>query len=83
MKMKEIRNGSLYKKGNGIVRARQTLNTSSVTVSKPHSEDLEAAKVSDLKIASNDEVEDYLKVAESKERMKSLAPGGMAAPREF
>ena len=79
MKMKEIRNGSLYKKGDEIVRARQTLNSSSVTVSKPHSEDLEAAKVSDLQLASNDEVESYLKVAEGKDRMKSLPP----LPREF
>ena len=79
MKMKEIRNGSLYKKGDEIVRARQTLNSSSVTVAKPHSEDLEAAKGSDLQLASNDEVESYLKVAEGKERMKSLPP----LPREF
>ena len=82
MKMKEIRNGSLYKKGDEIVRARQTLNSSSVTVSKPHSEDLEAAKVSDLQLASNDEVESYLKVAENKKRMRALPPLP-SLPREF
>ena len=66
MKMKEITNGSLYRdeKTQDIVRARKTLNTSSVTVSKPHSDDLKAVKATDLNLLSNEDVESYLKEAE-------------------
>ena len=69
MKMKEITNGSLYRdeKTQDIVRARKTLNTSSVTVSKPHSDDLKAVKATDLNLLSNEDVESYLKEAEIKD----------------
>tara|TARA_Y100000310_G_scaffold183629_1_gene183756 strand:+ start:1552 stop:1821 length:270 start_codon:yes stop_codon:yes gene_type:complete len=76
MKMKEITNGSLYrdKETQDIVRARKTLNTSSVTVSKPHSDDLKAVKAKNLNLLSNEEVELYLKEAEIKEAKAKKNP---------
>ena len=65
--MKNIRNGRLYRdtETQEIVRARRVLNTSSVAVSKPHSDDLKAVKVNNLDLLPNEEVETYLKDAEA------------------
>jgi hypothetical protein len=66
MKMKNIRNGRLYRdtETQEIVRARRVLNSSSVAVSKPHSDDLKAVKANNLDLLPDEEVETYLKGAE-------------------
>ena len=71
--MKHIRNGRLYRdtETQEIVRARRVLNTSSVAVSKPHSDDLKAVKANNLDLLPEEEVETYLKDAEG---LSSLPP---------
>ena len=65
MKIKEVRNGSLYRAGDEIVRVRQQLNSSSVSCSRSHSNKLVAVKAGSLTIASSDEVENYLNQADT------------------
>jgi hypothetical protein len=60
MKIKEVRNGSLYQTGGKIVRARGKLNSSSVSCSRAHSSDLVAVKASELQLASGNEITTYL-----------------------
>ena len=66
MKMKEVRNGSLYQKaGSGeLVRVRSKLNSSSVSCSTSHNNKLVAVKAKELEMASIKSVESYLKEAE-------------------
>ena len=66
MKIKEVKNGSLYRQtGSGeMVRARSKLNSSSVSCSKSHSNDLVAIKAGELEIADNNSIEAYLKEAQ-------------------
>lgn len=67
LKMKALRNGSLYKDTvkNELVRVRNhNLNTSSVVVTPPHADaPLQAIKLKDLSLASRDEVDEYLEEA--------------------
>lgn len=65
MKIKEVRNGSLYRAGDEIVRVRGQLNSSSVSCSRSHSNKLVAVKAGSLTIASSDEVENYLNQADT------------------
>jgi hypothetical protein len=48
------------------------LNTSSVAVSKPHSDDLKAVKANNLELLPNEEVEAYLKDAETTPNLPPL-----------
>ena len=65
MKIKEVRNGSLYQAGDEIVRVRGKLNSSSVSCSRAHSNELVAVKAGNLSLASADAVESYLKEADA------------------
>jgi len=65
MKVKEVRNGSLYQSGNEIVRVRGKLNSSSVSCSRAHSNKLVAVKAGNLTLASAGDVESYLLEAET------------------
>ena len=65
MKIKEIRNGSLYKSGDELMRVRQKLNGSSVSCSRAHGNELVAVKAGNLSLASADAVESYLKEADA------------------
>ncbi len=61
MKVREIKNGSLYFNldKNRVERVRGKLNSSSVMTSEPHEDDLIATKAENLRIASDKEVENY------------------------
>ena len=76
--MKNIRNGGLYRdtETQEIVRARRVLNSSSVAVSKPHSDDLKAVKANNLDLLPNEEVETYLKDAEDVPNLPPLPQEG-------
>ena len=67
LKMKNMRNGSLYVDtvSGDMVRVRNhNLNTSSVAVTPPHADaPLQAVKLSHLRKADNNEVEQYLEEA--------------------
>ena len=65
MKIKEVRNGSLYQAGDETVRVRGRLNNSSVSCSKAHSNKLVAVKAGNLALANAEEVESYLLRAET------------------
>jgi|TARA_Y100000310_G_scaffold257284_1_gene265321 hypothetical protein len=65
MKIKEVRNGSLYQAGDEIMRVRQRLNSSSVSCSRAHSNELVAVKAGNLSLASAKAVESYLKEADA------------------
>ena len=65
MKIKEVRNGSLYQAGDEIVRVRGKLNSSSLSCSKAHSNKLVAVKAGNLSLANAEEVESYLLVADT------------------
>jgi hypothetical protein len=63
MRMKEIKNGSLYfnhSRGR-VERVRSQMNSSSVMTSEPHKDTLLGAKSNDLRIATDDEVAVYKK----------------------
>ena len=66
MRMKEIKNGSLYFNFNRgrVERVRSKMNSSSVMTSEPHSDTLLGAKASDLRLATNEEVEKYKQESE-------------------
>jgi hypothetical protein len=66
MKIKEVRNGSLYQSGDEIVRVRGKLNSSSVSCSKAYSNKLVAVKAGSLSLANAEEVESYLLKADAK-----------------
>ena len=79
--MKNMRNGSLYVDtvSGDMVRVRNhNLNTSSVAVTPPHADaPLQAVKLSHLRKANDDEVEQYLEeagVAPKKKETVSYAP---------
>ena len=61
MRMKEIRNGSLYFNFNRgrVERVRSKMNSSSVMTSEPHQDTLLGAKVDDLRMATDGEVAVY------------------------
>lgn len=61
MRMKEVKNGSLYFNFNRdrVERVRSKMNSSSVMTSEPHKDTLLGAKVDDLRIATDDEVMGY------------------------
>ena len=66
MRMKEIKNGSLYYNSSRkrVERVRNKMNSSSVTTSVPHTDKLMASKATSLRIASVAEVEKYKKESE-------------------
>ena len=66
MKIKEVRNGSLYQSGDEVVRVRGKLNSSSVSCSKAHSNKLVAVKAGSLSLANAEEVESYLLEADKR-----------------
>ena len=81
LKMKNMRNGSLYVDtvSGDMVRVRNhNLNTSSVAVTPPHADaPLQAVKLSHLRKANDDEVVQYLEeagVAPKKKETVSYAP---------
>jgi transcriptional/translational regulatory protein YebC/TACO1 len=61
MRMKEIRNGSLYFNFNRgrVERVRSKMNSSSVMTSEPHQDTLLGAKADDLRMATDGEVAVY------------------------
>jgi hypothetical protein len=66
MRMKEIKNGSLYfiHSRDRVERVRSKMNSSSVMTSEPHQDTLLGAKANDLRLATNDEVAVYRKESE-------------------
>ena len=66
MRMKEIKNGSLYfsYSRDRVERVRSKMNSSSVMTSEPHKDTLLGAKADDLRIATDDEVAVYKKESE-------------------
>ena len=82
LKMKNMRNGSLYVDtvSGDVVRVRNhNLNTSSVAVPPPHADaPLQAVKLSHLRKANDDEVEQYLEeagvVPQKEKKTVSYAP---------
>ena len=66
MRMKEIRNGSLYfiHSRDRVERVRSKMNSSSVMTSEPHKDTLLGAKASDLRMATVDEVTGYKQESE-------------------
>ena len=67
MRMKEIKNGSLYFNFNRerVERVRSKMNSSSVMTSEPHKDTLLGAKVADLRMATNEEVLEYKQESEA------------------
>ena len=61
MRMKEIRNGSLYfiHSRDRVERVRSKMNSSSVMTSEPHQDTLLGAKADDLRMATDGEVAVY------------------------
>lgn len=66
MRMKEIKNGSLYFNFNRgrVERVRSKMNSSSVMTSEPHKDTLLGAKANDLRMATDDEVAKYKQESE-------------------
>ncbi|MAF43655.1 MAG: hypothetical protein CMI54_05745 [Parcubacteria group bacterium] len=66
MNIKEIKNGSLYYNFNRdrVERVRSKMNSSSVMTSEPHKDTLLGAKAADLRMATNDEVDEYKQESE-------------------
>ena len=63
MKVREIKNGSLYfnLNKNRVERARGKMNSSSVMTSEPHEDILVATKAENLRLATDEEVAQYRK----------------------
>ena len=66
MRIKEIKNGSLYFNFNRgrVERVRSKMNSSSVMTSEPHADTLLGAKANDLRMATDDEVAQYKQESE-------------------
>ncbi len=67
MRMKEVKNGSLYFNFNRgrVERVRSKMNSSSVMTSEPHTDILLGAKAVDLRIATDNEVAKYRQESEA------------------
>jgi hypothetical protein len=66
MRIKEIKNGSLYFNFNRrrVERVRSKMNSSSVMTSEPHKDILLGAKAADLRMATDSEVSNYKQESE-------------------
>ena len=66
MRIKEIKNGSLYYNSNRsrVERVRSKMNSNSVMTSEPHADTLLGAKAADLRMATDSEVSNYKQESE-------------------